>query len=64
MKIYEAKLQFTLLRELEHTPARPGPERTLAYMRGAFDDYPDQEQLWVVFLNRKSRGAGRTGSVR
>jgi DNA repair protein RadC len=35
------------------------PEATLEVMNGAFDDYPDQEQFWVIMLNIKNRVIGR-----
>ena len=31
----------------------------VAYMAGAFDNFPDQEQIWIVLLNRKNRAIGR-----
>lgn len=34
-------------------------EAVVAYMRGAFDSYPEQEQFWVLFLNRRNVIKGR-----
>ena len=35
------------------------PDEVARYMRGAFDGFPDQEQIWVVLLNRRNRPIGR-----
>ena len=35
------------------------PEEVARYMVGAFDGFPDQEQVWVVLLNRRNRVIGR-----
>jgi DNA repair protein RadC len=35
------------------------PEDILSIMKGAFDERPEQEQFWVVFLNRKNVVMGR-----
>ena len=34
-------------------------EAVVAYMGGAFDSYPEQEQFWVLFLNRRNMIKGR-----
>ncbi|MET0263385.1 MAG: JAB domain-containing protein, partial [Rariglobus sp.] len=34
-------------------------ESAVEYMKGAFDEHPDQEALWVILLNRKNRPIGR-----
>ena len=58
MKIYDAKIRYTLVNE--------GPAEVLAnagkvveYMKGAFDDYPLQEAFWVILCNRKNRAMAR-----
>lgn len=35
------------------------PQDVVEYMDGAFDERPDQEQFWVILLNRKNRPLGR-----
>lgn len=34
-------------------------DATVRFMAGAFEQFPDQEQFWVIPLNRKSRALGR-----
>lgn len=35
------------------------PEDVVAYMRGAFDSRPEQEQFWAVLLDRRNHPLGR-----
>lgn len=35
------------------------PAAAVAYLAGAFDAFPDQEQVWVILLNTKGRPIGR-----
>lgn len=35
------------------------PEDVVTYMAGAFDGFPDQEQVWVILLNVRNRIIGR-----
>lgn len=59
-KIYEITNNYRLVREDEQPDTRlNNADDIVAYMAGAFDDYPQQEQFWVVFLNRKNRAIGR-----
>lgn len=58
MKIYDLKLMHFLVQE--------GPaitcdrvDRIVDYMKGAFDEFPEQEQFYVVLLNRKNYAKGR-----
>lgn len=62
MKYYEAKTIFTCVREDETliSSALSKPELVVEYMKGAFDENPLQESLWVLFLNRKNFVMGRT----
>lgn len=58
MKTYEAKLTYSLVAE---GPAEKceSAEKVVEYMRGAFDERPEQESFWVIFLNRKNFAKGR-----
>ena len=58
MKRYDAKLVFTLC---EDAPAEKlnRSEAIHAYMKDAFEINPDQESMWVIFLNRKNFPKGR-----
>jgi DNA repair protein RadC len=59
MKRYEIKLQFMAVSE--DVPALPlnTLDRTVEYMKGAFDAFPEQEQFFVLLLNRKNYAKGR-----
>lgn len=58
MKRYEVKLSFSVVSE---GPAAVlnRPELVAEYMQGAFDERPEQESFWVIFLNRKNYAKGR-----
>jgi DNA repair protein RadC len=59
--IYEIKVKFTAVEEdLFEPPVRCNKaEACVAYMQGAFDEYPEQEQFWVILLDRKNMPKGR-----
>lgn len=59
MKIYEFELVPFLVREEPVETAVTSPDAVVSYMSGAFDKRPDQEQFWILFLNRKNKIAGR-----
>jgi len=61
MKTYEIKLDFKCVCEGASTkaPKLETPDLVASYMRDAFNEYPEQEQFWVVHLNRKNRARGR-----
>ena len=40
-------------------PEASQAEEVVAYMKGAFDQFPEQEQMWVVLLNRRNKVLGR-----
>ena len=54
MKIFESKLVFTCVCEDAPDSKTDTPELAVRYMQGAFDAYPEQEQFWVILLNRKN----------
>ena len=58
MKIYDAKLVFTL-KEDAPSEVLNEPKLIHSYMRDAFALNPDQESFWVIFLNRKNFPIGR-----
>jgi DNA repair protein RadC len=59
VKIYEYKLTPTMVCETAEPPATNRAELVVEYMRGAFDQWPEQEQFWVILLDRKNRPKGR-----
>jgi len=59
MKIYEAQLQYSLVKEGATTPLDI-PQKVNQYMAGAFDRNPMQESFWVICLNQKNHPIGRT----
>ena len=59
MKVYDAQVKFTLVREDLEPPALFEPESVVAYLADAFAEFPDQEQIFVIMLNGKNRPKGR-----
>ncbi len=59
MKIYNIELKFTCVQESSEVDALIRPETVVAYMAGAFDQYPEQESFWVIPLNNKGFPKGR-----
>lgn len=59
MKIYLIDVKYSFVRE-DPVQDVGSPEKIAQYMRGAFDEHPDQEQLWVISLDRKNHPKGRT----
>ena len=63
MKRYHVELKFSVVQEdmfREDEPAQlTRPEQILGYMEGAFRERPEQEQFWVLLLNRKNVCLGR-----
>ena len=53
MRVYEARLEFTLVRE-GPCELLNSPEKVASYMEGAFDDDPTIEWFYVVAVNRKN----------
>jgi DNA repair protein RadC len=58
MKVYDIKLQFICVRE-DHAPAAKSPRDVINYLQDAFNERPEQEQVYVVLLNRKGFVKGR-----
>jgi DNA repair protein RadC len=59
IKIYDGTIKWTLRETVEETTIACTPEAVVQYMKGAFDAHPEQEQFWVLFLNRKNAIKGR-----
>ncbi len=58
MKVYDIKVSYSCVRE--DAPEKcNAPQLVADYMRGAFDEYPEQESFWVIHLNRKNVPKGR-----
>lgn len=58
MIIYESETRYKKIGEIKGD-ALDEPARVEHYMRGAFDEHPLQEQVWVIMLNRKNFPIGR-----
>jgi len=59
MKIYEASLTYSLVKESK-TTALDTPQKVWAYMQDAFQTNPMQESFWVISLNRKNHPISRS----
>ena len=59
MKIYDAKISYSLVREDPEPIKCDSADNVVEYMRGAFDEYPEQESFWVILLNTKNVPKGR-----
>lgn len=60
MKIYEARISYTVVREGLKMAACSAPEKVVEYMRDAFLDFAMQEQFFVVSLDRRNKPLCRT----
>jgi DNA repair protein RadC len=60
MTIYDIKLQFLAVNE-STGPVTPvtKPYMVADYMKGAFDEFPEQEQVYVVLLDSRNNPKGR-----
>ncbi|MBL18551.1 MAG: hypothetical protein CMC82_01805 [Flavobacteriaceae bacterium] len=58
MIIYETSTEYKKVGTITHKTLDE-PEAVQAYMVGAFDEHPMQEQVWVIMLNRKNFPIGR-----
>jgi DNA repair protein RadC len=54
MKVYEATLQYHLVRTMNEA-ALNDPSKVTDYMKDAFQNEPQKEQFWVISLNRKNK---------
>ncbi len=60
MKIYETKLQYSLVKESAVSTPLDMASKVYQYMEGAFDNNPMQESFWVISLTRKNHPISRT----
>jgi len=60
MKIYEAKIIYTCIRDDLAPPLCDSPEKVVEFMDEAFSEDPTVEWFFVISLNRKNRALGRT----
>ena len=58
MKIYDAALRFTLVRE-GPVEALDAPDKVAAYIADGLAEHPNVEGFWVIALNRKNRPLAR-----
>ena len=59
MKIYEYQLKAICVREDAPYAQCSSVAQVVEYMKGAFDERPEQEQIWILHLNRKNMVKGR-----
>ena len=59
MKVYLIDVKYSFVRE-DPAEVLNQPHLVAGYIRDAFADHPDQEQLWLISLDRKNRPKGRT----
>jgi DNA repair protein RadC len=60
MKIREAFITYKESKQRTDVRELCSPQDIARYMAGAFSDYPDQEQFWVILLNAKLRPIARS----
>ncbi len=58
MRVYEAKLVYSLV-SLGEEVTLDTPVRVAAYLESAYTEYPLQEALFIVLLDRKNHPLGR-----
>ena len=58
MKIYESKIIYNEI-SAGKVAGLDSPEKVMQYMQGAFDEYPQQEAMYIIMLNRKNKPLGR-----
>lgn len=59
MEIYESSTTYKKVGEVPSATTIDGPKGAVNYMRGAFRQFPLQEQVWVLQLSRKNHIASR-----
>lgn len=60
MLIYEAKVSYRAVQDLGTLKTVETPDAVRDYMKGAFDEDPMHESVWVVCLNRRYKPLCRT----
>jgi len=59
MEIYESRTTYKKVGEVPSATTIDGPMGAVNYMRGAFRQFPLQEQVWVLQLSRKNHIVSR-----
>ena len=59
MKVHEIEIKYNMIRNDGRAQRLDAPEKVADYMRGAFDERPEQESFWVILLNQKNYAKGR-----
>lgn len=59
MKLYRYTLTPHVICEDSPVITLDMPNKVASYMAGAFDEHPEQEQMWIVFLNKRNIVKGR-----
>jgi DNA repair protein RadC len=54
MIIYEASTRYKKVGEMTSPALLNEPRAAIDYMRGAFRDFPRQEQVWILVLTKKN----------
>ena len=60
MRVYEASIKYQLVSSLPAARVLNSPALVAEYMRGAFDDSPVQESVWVIAVNRRNKPIARS----
>lgn len=55
MKIYNLKVTYEQIGDTEDNDQFTSAAQAVRYMKGAFDEYPNQEQFFVIALNGANR---------
>jgi DNA repair protein RadC len=59
MKKYEIKISYQEVGEMEDHGCFTTPQAAFLYIKDAFQDRPDQEQMWVILLDGANQPKGR-----
>ena len=60
MRVYEASIKYHLVSSLPAARVLNSPALVAEYMRGAFDESPVQESVWVIAVNRRNKPIARS----
>ncbi len=58
MKVYNVSLTYSCVRE-EEKPLLSNPASIYEYIKDVFEVNPEQESVWVIFLNNRNYPKGR-----
>ena len=60
MRVYEASIKYQLVSSLPAARVLNSAALVAEYMRGAFDESPVQESVWVIAVNRRNKPIARS----